>query len=315
MNRNGEINMKSRSFIFVGFILTFMCLSEAPAQVDAELRAKVETLYYQAEQSWAAKDLELYMSLLADDYEDVFAGSDRKGVRSVLRVRFMGYEELRAEYSILDVTRSGGFIKAAVNAKIEGKSDEGIWSVIADNTSLNLLVQEGDALKISRTTETDVDRLNNVHGQTYRDAEAGFSFTVPENWQIIPTVAHFALQRSVFVLAPDMSSSAMIGYVTAPRVNAQKAVEGDDAATKILSDPKKYELFKSGPITVDGHQGFESESKFFITLEGRERHRRRVYFDADGLLYVLCFDAIPFDQWDKMKGGFQFILDSIKVGI
>ena len=106
----------------------------------------------------------------------------------------------------------------------------------------------------------------------------------------------------------------MMGYVRAPGISAKKAVEGDEAAGKILSDPQKYELIKSGPITVDGHQGFESESKFFIVLEGRERHRRRVYFNADGLLYLLCFDAMPFSQWDQVKDDFQSMVNSIKVG-
>lgn len=305
--------MKSRSIIFVGFILSLMCLPEARAQVDEGLRAEVEELYFKAEESWATKDLDLYLSLLANDYQDVFAGTDRKGIRSVLRVRFMGFEELRAKYTILDITRSGRFIRAAVNVKVEGKSDDGIWSTMAENASLSLLVQERGSLKIFRSTETDVDRLNSVNGQTYRDEQIGFSFTVPENWHIFPTVAQPVLQRNVFVLAPDMSSGVMIGYVKAPGVTAQKAVEGDEAATKILSDPKKYELFKSGPITVDGYQGFESESKFFIMLEGRERHRRRVYFNKGDLLYVICFDAMPFSQWDQMKDGFQSILDSIKL--
>ncbi len=314
MNRNGELIMKNRSIIIVGFILALMSLSEARAQVDAELRAKVETLYYKAEESWATKDLDLYMTLLADDYEDVFMGSDRKGIRSVLGIRFLGYEELRAEYTILDVTRSGEFVKATTGVKLEGKSSDGIWSLIAENTILSLLVQEGGSLKIFRSTETDTDRLNNVQGQTYRDEKIGFSFTVPKNWHIFPTVAHPMLQGSVFVLAPDMRSAAMIGYVKAPGVSAQKAVEGDEAAGKILSDPPKYELIKFGPITVDGHQGFESVSKFLIVLDGRERYRRRVYFNVNGLLYVLCFDAMPFSQWDQVKDGFQSILDSIKLG-
>jgi len=314
MNRNGEIIMKSRSTIIIGFILALMGFSETRAQVDADLRTKVEALYHQAEHSWATRDLDLYMSLLAENYEDIFAGADRKGIRSVLRIRFMGYEELRAEYTILDVSQSGRFIRAAVNVKVEGKSSEGIWATLADTVSLSLLIQEGGSLKIYRSTETDGDRLKNVRGQTYRDEQINLSFTVPENWHIFPTVAHPALQGCVFILAPDMSSATMIGYVKVPGVSAKKAVEGDEAATKILSDPEKYELFRSGPITVDGHQGFETESKFFILLEGRERHRRRVYFNAGGSLYVVCFDAMPFSQWNQVKDGFQSILDSIKVG-
>ena len=104
----------------------------------------------------------------------------------------------------------------------------------------------------------------------------------------------------------------MIGYVKAPGISAKQAAEGDEALGKNLSDKNAYQLIKSGPINVGLYKGYEIESKFFIPRD-RERHRRRVYFKAGGLLYVLCFDAMPFKQWDSVKDGFQFILDSLKI--
>ena len=93
-------------------------------------------------------------------------------------------------------------------------------------------------------------------------------------------------------MAPDGSSAAMLGHVKAAGVNPQQAVEGDEAMAKLLSKPGTYKLIRSGPIRVNGLEGFEIESEFFITGD-RERHRRRVYLIAGDLLYVLCFDGIP----------------------
>jgi hypothetical protein len=32
-----------------------------------------------------------------------------------------------------------------------------------------------------------------------------------------------------------------------------------------------------------------------------------------GMLHVLSFDAMPFQQWGQVKDGFRFILDSVKL--
>jgi hypothetical protein len=122
---------------------------------------------------------------------------------------------------------------------------------------------------------------------------------------------HPTLQGTVFVLAPDMSSAALFGYVVSPTAVAQQAAEGDEAIAKLMAKPGSYKLFKSGPIRVGGRDGFEIESEFFMNGD-RERHRRRVYLNAGSFLYVFCFDGMPAKQWDKVKSGFQSILDSVK---
>jgi len=303
--------MKRRLSITFGLIFIITCASGVWARDDAKLKAKVEALYAKADQAWRTKDLEGYMSLLTNDFQNIYLGRDREGIRNLLKDLFDGYDELRVTNNLLEITRSGDWIKVVNDSKMEGKSRNKEWSLVSQNTFIDLLVQEGNLLKFARSTQSDKDRLTNVIGQTYRDRQTGFSFTAPKNWEILPTSAHPYIQGNVFVLAPDGTSAAMLGYVKIPGISAQQAAEGDEALGKVLSKPDAYRLIKSGPIRVNGLEGFEIESQFFIPSD-RERHRRRVYLKAGDLLYVLCFDAMPLRQWDRMKDGFQLILDSVK---
>jgi hypothetical protein len=211
----------------------------------------------------------------------------------------------------VDITRSGNWIKVLNNSKMEARRRNKEWSDVSVGATVDLLIQEGNSLKVARSTTVDKPRLSYVVEQTYRDSQTGFSFTAPKNWGIFPTSIHPTIQGCVFVLAPDGTSGAMLGYVKAPGISAQQAAEGDEAMGKILSLPGTYRLIRSGPIRVNGLEGFEIESEFFIPSD-RERHRHRVYLVAGDLLYVLCFDAMPFKQWDKVKDGFRFILNSVK---
>jgi ketosteroid isomerase-like protein len=303
--------MKRISSFAFDLILIIACASAVWARDDAKLRANVEALYEKADQAWKTKDLDGYMSLLTDDFQNIYLGRDREGSRNLLKDLFDGYDELRVTNNFLEITRSGDWIKVINDSKLEGKARNKEWSLISQNTFVELLVQAGNSLRFARSVQVDKFRLPNVVGQTYRDVQTGFSFTAPQNWGIFPTSTHPTIQGCVFVLAPDGTSGAMLGYVKAPGVNAQQAAEGDEALGKVLSKPGTYRLIRSGPIRVNGRDGFEIESEFFIASD-RERHRRRVYLNADDLLYVLCFDAMPFKQWDKVKDGFLFILNSIR---
>jgi hypothetical protein len=302
--------MKRRLFITFGLILSIACCSDAWARGNPRLRAKIEAFYNQRDQLYGTKNLEGCMAQLTDDFQFIYFGLNRESSRATLKDFFDAYDELRSEHQILDISQSVHMIKVVSESKLEGRSRNKEWKVISQGTSLELLVEKGNALKIFRSTIIDKYRLNYVVGQTYRDAQTGFSFTAPKNWDIFPTTVHPTIQGCVFILAPDGTSAAMLGYVKAPASFAKQAAEGDEALGKVLSNT--YRLIKSGPIRVNGLEGWEIESEFLIPIDQRERHRRRVYLNADGLLYVLCFDGMPFGQWDKVKDGFQFILDSIR---
>lgn len=301
--------MKRSAPAMIGLFLISACVSAAWAREDARLKADVEALYQKADQAWQDRNLEDYMSLLTGDFQSIFAGRDREGIRSFLKDLLDAYEDLRVTNSFLSISRSGKWIKVLNDSKLEGKS-RNKWSLIAQNTNADLLVQEGPGLKFARSTQIDKHRLTNINGQTYRDPQAGFSFTVPKNWEILPA-PHPTVQGGVIVLAPDGSSAAMLGYVKAPGIDTKKAAEADEAIGKVLSKPGTYRLLRSGTVRINGYEGFEIESEFFF-IGDRERRRHRVYLSAGDMLYVLCFDAMPARQWGSVKDGFQFILNSVR---
>ncbi len=300
--------MKTKALSHFALVLMMACSPGLWAQGYDSLKSRVGTLYDKADRMLEAKDVDGFMSLLADDYQLLFAGKDREGLRSTLNIRFMGYSELRADHSILEITRLGDIVKVINEQKLEGKSGES-WKVLSQATVIDLLTENDGVLKFCRSVEIDMSRLGNISGQTYRDDK--ISFSAPENWIIIPT-SHPTLQGVAYVLAPDRTSAAIIGHVRAPGVTGRQAAEGDENLCKIVSTDGKYKLFKSGAIRVNGYEGFETESSFHIMLD-RERHRWRVYFTADDVLYPLVFDAVPPRQWDQFKDGFQYILNSVRV--
>jgi hypothetical protein len=302
--------MKSKSTIVVGFILILICFSSAWAQDDAALKAKVQAFYDQESAFIQAKDFEGLMSLVSEDFQVIMAGLDREGAKNMAKTGLSSYDELQATFTPLEITRSGSFIKVLRDEKIMGKSGGGDWKEISNKQIFEYLVQEGNSLKTARSADVDKSRLSYINGSTYKDEEGGFSFAVPEGWEIIPWI-HPTMKGSVLAVAPDKTSTALVGYVKTPGLTAQQVAEGDENLAKMISKAETYQLYKSGAITFKGQEAFETESRFNIP-SAQDRHRRRVYFKAHGSLYVLCFDAIPYTQWDSVKDGFQQILDSIK---
>ncbi len=302
--------MKIRWIFAVSIFLAAYGLPNGLARKGPALREEISALYDKADRSWEAKDLDAYMSMFTDDYLQIFAGADRQTLRNAFRIR-MGYDQLHAGHTILSITQSGNMIKVTNDQKLEGKSGDREWKVLSKNTVIDWLVQRDDGLKFYRSAGIDKMRLDRIYGRTYKDEQTGLSFSVPTNWDIIP-IADANMAGGVYVLAPDKTSVVLYGYVKAAGITARQAVEGDDAVGKLVSNPDAYKLFKSGPITVHGHEGFESESEFSIMLD-RERHRRRVYFNAGDLLHVFCFDAMPPKQWAAVRDDFQSILDSVRV--
>jgi hypothetical protein len=302
--------MKRRSAVLVGFILILTCMSGLWAQDDAALRKQVTELYDKTNQYCAAKDRDGFMSLMTDDFQMIFLGMGREAVGSSFEAYFKQTDQLRAEYSISDITPFGNMIKVIYDLKIEGKTGAADWKVLFQGGAIDFLTKQNGILKIARSAQYDKSRQGNIDGKIYGDKPTGFSFTAPEGWMILPS-SHPTIQGMVYALAPDMTSVAALGYVQLPGIGARQVIEGDEAISEKLSLEGTYKLFKSGPISIGGHEGFETESKFFIQTT-QDRYRRRVYFNAGGRLYILCFDAIPYTQWDKVKSGFQSILDSIK---
>lgn len=302
--------MKTKSAVWAGLIFLFSCLSSGWAQNAAGLEAKIQKYYSQLSACLEAEDLEGVLSLTTDDYQEIYIARDREGSRNLFKSIFASLDDIHMATTALDISQSGQFIKVLREEKISARSGGGELKEISNKTVLDYLIQEGDSLKCARYASVEKDRIRNISGQAYKDADAGFSFIAPAGWEIIP--GGHPIPGAVCVLAPDKTSAALLGYVKTPGFSAQQAAEGDETITKGLAKPETYQLVKSGPIKIGSFEGYEIESRFAIP-NVQDRYRRRVYFKAHGSLYVLCFDAIPYTQWDSVKDGFQSIMNSFKL--
>jgi hypothetical protein len=303
--------MKTKISIAIGLIGVITVLPRAWTQENAALKEKVEALFNKISQSYRAKDFQGLASTFTEDYQQIFGAIGREVTVATIKTILKPYEKVSESHTILDITQSGNMVKVIFDGKLEGKTGNEKWKTVDQSTSIAYLVQKNGVFKVYRSAGVDKYRLTNVKGHKYEDGQTGFSFAAPPGWDIFPSV-HPIVQGTVYALAPDKTSLAWFGFLRAP-AGAQQAAEADEASARLLSAQDSYELYKSGGITVTGHEGYEIESKFLIPTS-EDRHRRRVYFNASGLLYILCFDAIPANQWDKVKNDFQRILDTVKVG-
>ncbi len=102
--------MKRRSTVLVGLILILTCMSSLWAQGDATLGKQVTELYDKTNQYCAAKDIEGLLSLISDDFQGIFAGVGREAIRSSFEEYFKKSDQLRADYSISEITPLGDTI-------------------------------------------------------------------------------------------------------------------------------------------------------------------------------------------------------------
>ena len=305
--------MKIRLAATIGVIGVLAALAFAPGARAQDTKAKIEAFYSRSDAMTNDKNLDGYIALMTDDYRIILSGVDREGTRSALQTLFSTYDEIRVQSTPLEISQYGELTRVLLSSNIRLKPANGEWTEIS-NYSFDYLRSEGDSFKIARSVEVDKARLEFIKGQTYGDTETPFVFTVPSGWEIIPAVYPSpVMQRAVIVLPPDLKSMAVMAHVKIPGLSAQQVVESDEAVTRVLSKDSVYELYKSGPVSVGAHEGFEMESKIILPNTVDIRHRHRVYFKAHGTLYVLIFDAIPFTGWDEVKSGFQSILASINV--
>jgi len=168
--------MKRGISIIAGLVLATVCVPALLAQSAAPHRDRASALYESADRALEAKDLPGYMSLFAPDYEQILVGKNREGLRGIIKDIFDGYGALRSRHTLLDITQSGGWIKAVVDIKIEGRTRRNDWETVSQETRVDLLAMESGDLRFARSTPTDRRRLANVNGRTYADDQSGLSF-------------------------------------------------------------------------------------------------------------------------------------------
>ncbi|MEW6238609.1 MAG: hypothetical protein AB1656_24760 [Candidatus Omnitrophota bacterium] len=301
-----------RSVYKISSLLIIAIFSATVWAEDAALRAKVEALYASYKQAIEAKDVDAVMANYSYDYLAIFMGIPKESQRDMIKGLFnLCQGDIRWSAKIESVEQKGDYIKVVSNILLEEKKDAK-WTPISKNAYVEFLSEEKGALKIRSNAAINKERLKWIDGNQYKDGNTGVSLTAPKDWTIIPMIVP-NMNDGVAVIAPDAVCVGVLGMLELPgNIGGKEAVEGDDAAAKRLAGDS-YKLFQSGPRTVGGAEGYESVSQFQLVVDKAvfpERKRWRVYFKSGGLLYIFNFDAFPPDRWEKVKPGFESILNS-----
>ena len=272
--------------------------------------AKVEAFFQRLDKAINGKNIEEVKACFSPDYMLVFAGPNREQLLQGLSQCFTNQKEVRNSRKIEWSSTVGKFLEVVTNWKLEGRKDDASeWKTVNEATSVDFLTEVGDSYQIRAGAEVKKERFKTPLGRKYENKNLGFSFSVPEGWALIPVVFP-SMMEAVEFLAPDGSSSGMFGYLEVPyNLSAKGALDGDDLmAQKLAKD--KFQMISSATPKVAGIDAVESITRFTIKGDDRDRYRRRVYFNAGGLLYVLNFDAIPAERWSEFAPGFQEIVNS-----
>ncbi len=304
--------MRKQLNIICMILLTVLCVSSSWA-INEEVKTSINDLYQKIDRAFENKDVEGIMETMSDDFLMVFYGFDKKFLRQKIENILKDAAEIKSEITIEKIEKHDSFFAVYLHTKVERKKvDSDEWESMFDDSSIDYLKRDGESFKIHASVNIQKDRLKNIKDHTYTNSVIGYSMSVPETWSILPITIP-QMSDGVAFISPSISSFGAFGIVELPsNIGAKEAVEGDDAATKKLSDDD-YQKFQDGSYKMGELEGYESLSQFKFkmgSLETPERKRRRVYFKSGSMLYVFFFDAIPPKKWETYQGDFDAILKS-----
>lgn len=304
--------MKFLAKILIPVLFVFFSSFLTAKAAEEELKAKAEVMLQQMKTGMEAKDINKVLSQSSKEFTAAYAGPNYEQVKKQLTDLFQQYDAISYTYNILSVKSVGKLILVITDQEIKGRKANSPNSEIATiqkNTSGDILWEENGQLKIISNVNVKKDSLKWVEGQTYNNKNVGISFQAPQNWIIVPA-AFPTLLETVYMIAPDGKSVAMYGYLELPySLSVKQAVDGDDQITRKLAG-NTYKEFYAKAFEFKGYDAYDQMAKFIIPQDDRDRQRRRVYFNAGGLLHVFNMDVIPSANWNQWEKDYQGILDS-----
>lgn len=282
----------------------------AEQTVTPEIRAMVEACYEGSIKAFEAEDMDAFMTYFTDDYQALFYGIGRDAVRKQMEKVCESFDDLKMTVTNKRITRTGDLVQVIEDLKIEGRPQGQTESrVIQESVALEILREEYGELKTCQSAVMKKSHVEYVNGQTYRNENVGFSFTVPEGWVLVPFEYPVMLESAIF-FKPGSNTVGLLGYLEIPyNTGAKAALDADSMMMKRLTKDTYEQLLECQETSIAGVTAYEDISKF--GEDGSSlRQRRRVYFDAGGLLYTFIFDAMPAMEWKEVESDFQTVLDS-----
>ncbi len=297
-------------WILLGCILLIAFTAATGFTVDEELNKKVEQFYHSMEQATLAKDVDACFSYYSSDYKGLLFGPKKEDFIEIIKKLFSENDGIRLNCKIERIEPFENFIQVIQEETVEvKKTSDSEWTLLNKQMCADFLKEENGELKLLVNTPVNKDRFQYIQGKRFSNETIGISFSVPNDFIIIPAV-HPTLSGSLAFLSSDASFTGMFAYVELPyNVGAKEAVLADDAAVKRIAGDS-HQSIRTGPVPVGNLEAFECVSQFQFSNEAEARKRRNVYFTAGGLLYVFIFDAVPASKWEQLEPKFQSILDS-----
>lgn len=244
--------------------------------------------------------------LTALAHPDVDPNALKKNMEEVRKE--LEHLSLHAEY--LDhVLREGDTVVRALIA------EEGQDGKVVKRLHLFMLRPHDGRLLIERGVEgPDVNDFDLKTG-VYTSRKGKFTLTAPPGWNPIKASGMLAaLPDSIVLLAPDMKSSAFMGFIQLPMkladdatAAAETAARTDVAMEKRMT--KEHQILKRGPVRMAGREGYRVVARF--NAEG-QRQRMRVYFVEHPMVYFFLCDAVGPERFDELLPQFNGIVESFK---
>jgi hypothetical protein len=156
--------------------------------------------------------------------------------------------------------------------------------------------------------------------RVFSSVKGKYAVAVPDGWLPLKGSSAFGVGAltpdALIVLAPDLQSQVMIGFIQLPM-----KLGDDDAETaqkRVLADMEMekrmglgHQVFDQGKARIAGLDGYRVVTQFEEMTGGGIAHKRmRVYLSDHPMLYVLVCDAIGPEQYDTLQPQFDALVSS-----
>ncbi len=174
-------------------------------------------------------------------------------------------------------------------------------------------------LKIRGSYEApDPDTYDN-QSRIFSSVKGKYAVTVPDGWLPLkgPAILETLTPDAMTVLAPDLQSQMMIGFVQMPlKLGDDDAETARKGALADMDSEKKHlganhQVFDQGDTRIAGLDGYQAVTRFGGVAEGIvPRKRLRVYLSDHPMLYFMVCDAVGPEKYDTLQPQFEALVSS-----
>ena len=270
---------------------------------SADQTGKINALIDSYVSAYKAKNLNALKALLNSESNKILKADFEVSLKRIFDTDMANASFEAVQPTIGKIQPVDNQIAVHLTLKETVKAADGALSERARRRILLLREQDG-RMGIDGSVEEVVGKQFNPETRVCTSENGQFTVTAPEQWiSAVPGVALAGISAdSVCLIAPDVESYVVIGFIKLPiNLSPKQAVEADAAALQRLS--KSYVAKEEGEIQVAGMNGYRKVSEFVLSEDSGmgARQREQIYFGKDRMLYFFLFEAEPPSQYAVFK--------------